>query len=113
MKKSVITVALLALAAAPIAEAPIANATSYGAFAYTVTGMWGRSHNEATAGVAQQVALNACGYSDCQVLVTFTGCGAVAENGFVRGSGYGDNLAVAEQNALNEVGGWIANYQCN
>jgi hypothetical protein len=113
MKKSITTVVLVALVAAAIAEAPIANATSYGTFAYTLTGMWGRAHNEATADAARQVALNFCGYSDCQILVTFTGCGAIAENGWVRGSGYGDNLAIAEQNALHQVGGWIANSQCN
>src|SRR5581483_3186850 len=101
--------------AAIVALVPPAGADGrYGAIAYAFSGWWGRSQNYPTAGAAQQAALNSCGYSDCQVLVTFSACGAVAANGVVRGGGYGNNLAVAMQEARNKIGGgWIENWACN
>lgn len=115
-RRFTLAVAAMATAvAATVALGPAAGADGrYGAIAYTVTGLWGRSQNYPTAGAAQQTALNYCGYSDCQVLVTFTACGAVAANGFVRSGGFGDNLAAAMQDARNKVGGgWIDNWACN
>ncbi|BBY05034.1 DUF4189 domain-containing protein [Mycobacterium noviomagense] len=98
-----------------VALAPAAGANDpYGAIAYTVTGWWGRSQNYPTAASAQAAALNSCAFSDCQVLVTFTACGAVAANGWVRSGGYGNNLSAAMQDALMKVGGgWIDNWACN
>lgn len=112
------TVAVAAMAtavAATVALSPVAGAGDrWGAIAYTVTGWWGRSQNYPTAGAAQQAALNSCAYSDCQVLVTFDACGAVAANGFVRSGGFGPNLGAAMQDARNKVGGgWIDNWACN
>jgi len=112
------TVAVAAMATAlatTVALGPPAGADGrWGAIAYTVTGWWGRSQDYPTSGAAQQAALNSCGYSDCQVLVTFDGCGAVAANGFVRSGGFGPNLSAAMRDALNKVGGgWIDNWACN
>lgn len=112
---AVAVAAMTTAVATTVALAPAAGADGlYGAIAYTVTGWWGRSQNYPTAGAAQAAALNSCAYSDCQVLVTFTACGAVAANGFVQAGGYGPNLNAAMQNALNQVGGgWIENWACN
>jgi hypothetical protein len=112
---AVAVAAMSTAVAATVALAPAAGAgNGWGAIAYTMTGFSGRAWDYPTAAAAQQAALNSCGYSDCQVLVTFPVCGAVAANGFVQAGGYGDNLNAATQDALNKVGGgWIENWACN
>jgi hypothetical protein len=112
---AVAVAAMTTAVATTVALPPPAGAGGgWGAIAYTVTGLWGRSQNYPTAAAAQQTALNFCGYSDCQVLVTFNACGAVAANGFVRAGGFGNNLAAAMQDAQNKVGGgWIDSWACN
>jgi hypothetical protein len=112
---AVAVAAMTTAIATTVALAPAAGAGSgWGAIAYTSTGFSGRSWDYPTAAAAQQAALNACGFSDCKVLVTFDACGAVAANGFVQAGGYGPNLNAAMQNALNAVGGgWIENWVCN
>jgi Domain of unknown function (DUF4189) len=111
---TVAVAAMTTAVATTVALAPAAGANDpWGAIAYTVTGWWGRSQEYPTSGAAQQAALNSCAYSDCQVLVTFNACGAVAANGFVRAGGYGNNLAAAMQDALRKAGGWIDNWACN
>src|ERR1700728_2338554 len=87
-----------------VAQAPASSADGLsGAIAYAFSGAWGRAQDYPTAGAAQAAALNACGYSDCRVLVTFTGCGAVAANGFVRGGGFGDDLNAAMRDARRKI----------
>lgn len=101
--------------ATTVALAPASSADErVGAIAYALSGAWGRAQNYPTAAAASAAALNACGYSDCRVLVTFTGCGAVAANGFVRQGGFGPNLNAAMQDALHKIGGgWIDSWACN
>ncbi len=99
-----------------LAVAPAANAASYwGAIAYsTSTGSGGRAWDHPTKQSANNMALSYCGYTDCQVLVSFTECGAVAENSNSRAGGYGPTLQLAMSEALNHApGGWILSWQCN
>jgi hypothetical protein len=101
--------------ASTVPLAPSASAGGgWGAIAYAFSGAWGRSQNYPTAPSAQQTAINYCGYSDCQVLVTFNACGAVAANGFVRGGGFGPDLGAAMADAQHKIGGgWIDSWACN
>jgi hypothetical protein len=112
---AVAVAAMTTAVATTVALAPAAGADSgWGAIAYARSGAWGRGQDYPTQGAAQQTALNYCGYSDCKVLTTFTGCGAVAANGFRYQGGNGPNLAVAMRDALNRIGGgWIDSWACN
>ena len=86
----------------------------WGAIAYTSVRLVGAFAELPDRGGGAANRAQLCGYSDCQVLVTFTACGAVAANGFVRAGGYGNNLDAAMQDALNKVGGgWIDSWACN
>jgi Domain of unknown function (DUF4189) len=101
--------------ATTISPAPAAHgAELWGAIAYAFSGAWGRAQDYATKPAAEGAALRACGYSDCKVLTSFTGCGAVAANGFVRQGGFGPTLAAATNDALVKIGGgWIDSWACN
>ncbi|WP_232065415.1 DUF4189 domain-containing protein [Mycobacterium shinjukuense] len=107
-----------AVTAMIIALAPAAGAdTVVGAIAYSPSGkVFGRVKDAPSRAAAESAALSACGYADCKVLVTFTECGAIAENS--RGDhagGYGPTLAAAEKDAINTLGtpGWIGTWYCN
>jgi hypothetical protein len=113
-------VALLSMAAATAmstALAPAATADGYvGAIAYSRGGgMYGRAWDAPTKAAAVSAAMSACGYTDCQVLVTFTNCGAIAYDAAGdRQGGFGPTLGAAEQDALNRLGGgWIDTWACN
>jgi hypothetical protein len=118
-RRAVFAVAnVAAVTAMIIAVAPEAGADSYvGAIAYSPSGkLFGRTKDAPSRAAAESAALGACGNSDCVVLVTFTECGAVAENS--RGDhagGHGPTLAAAEQDAANTLGtaGWIGTWYCN
>ncbi|KAA0093662.1 DUF4189 domain-containing protein [Mycolicibacterium sp. P1-18] len=95
---------------APPAEA----ALSYGAIAYAPNGAVGAASNFSSRREAEQTAMDWCGWSDCKVLVTFTGCGAVAENDVKFQGGNGPILVLAEGDALSRIGsGWIDSWVCN
>jgi hypothetical protein len=108
-------VAVATAVATTVTLAPAAGAGGgWGAIAYAFSGAWGRAQNYPTAAAAQATAVNFCGYSDCQVLVTFNACGAVAANGFVRGGGFGNDLNAAMADARGKIGGgWIDSWACN
>lgn len=96
--------------------APAAHAaTYYGAIAYSgTTGSGGRAWDHPTRASANNAALSYCGYTDCKVLVSFTDCGAVAENGRSLQGGYGPNLAAAMNDAMSRLpGSWILSWACN
>jgi hypothetical protein len=107
-----------AVTATIIALAPAAEADGYwGAIAHSRSGsLFARTKDAPSKAAAESAAMGACGNSDCKVLVTFTECGAVAENsnGDFAG-GYGATLAAAEQDAANTLGtaGWIGTWYCN
>ncbi len=107
--------ALTTAVATTVALAPAASAGSgWGAIAYAHSGAWGRSWDYPTQSSAQATALNSCGYSDCSVLTTFTGCGAVAANGWRYQGGNGPNLSAAMGDARARLGGgWIDSWVCN
>jgi hypothetical protein len=107
---SVATAAAMTVALAPTAGA----ADQYGAIAYSGNGSWGRAWDYPTAGAAQATAVKNCAYSDCKVLTSFTGCGAVAYNGTTYQGGHGNTLSAAMKSALTQLGGgYIDNWACN
>jgi hypothetical protein len=103
------------IAATIVATAPTAHAaTNYGAIAYAPNGQAGASHNYSTRADAEANAVSACGLSACKVLVSFTDCGAVAENATKYQGGYGPTLAAAQADALAKLGGGhIDSWACN
>lgn len=97
---------------------PAAHADGqYGAIAYSASGkLFGRTKDAPSRAAAESGALGACGKSDCQVLVSFSECGAIAENNAGDHSGgYGSTLLTAEQDAMQRLGtpGWIGTWLCN
>jgi hypothetical protein len=112
---AVAVAAMTTAVATAVAGAPAAaGGGGWGAIAYAHSGWWGRSWDYPTPDSAQATALNSCYYSDCKVLTTFTGCGAVAANGFRYQGGNGPNLGAAMRNALASLGGgWIDSWVCN
>lgn len=110
--------AAMAVAAAgtiSVAESGPAQAyVGWGAIAYSGNGSYGTAWDYPSSAAAGQAAINSCGYSDCQVLSQFTGCGAVAANGSAFQGGVGTTLAAAEARALRLLGGgWIDSWACN
>ncbi|QLL06198.1 DUF4189 domain-containing protein [Mycobacterium vicinigordonae] len=105
----------IAVALTPVAHA----ADSYGAIAYSPNGMWGRSHTIASKEDAEATALKSCGASDCKVMISFTGCGAVAaKNGAGTAkeyqAGIGPDLRTAMKDALGKLpDGYIDTWACN
>lgn len=97
---------------APQAEA---QTLYYGAIAFSANGAWGSSWNYPTRTTAEQVSTDACGYTDCKVLTSFSECGAVAYNNTKFQGGYGATLVDAQRDALSRLGtsGWIAEWACN
>jgi hypothetical protein len=112
---AVAVAAMTTVVATTVALAPVAGAGGgWGAIAYAHSGAWGRSWDYPTADSAQATAVNSCGYSDCRVLTTFTGCGAVAANGFRFQGGNGPTLGAAMSDARARLGGgWIDSWVCN
>lgn len=107
-----------AVTATLIALAPAAQADgNYGAIAYSPSGqLFGRTKDAPSRAAAESAAMGACGKSDCKVLVSFSECGAVAENNAGdHAGGYGSTLLAAEQDAMKRLGtaGWIGTWLCN
>lgn len=114
-------VALAGVAAATttlMTPAPAARADGqYGAIAYSPSGqLFGRTKDAPSRAAAESAAMGACGKPDCKVLVSFSECGAVAENNAGdHAGGYGSTLLSAEQDAMRRLGtaGWIGTWLCN
>ncbi|BDE17343.1 hypothetical protein Mkiyose1665_49900 [Mycobacterium kiyosense] len=95
-------------------EAPVVPLKHYGSIAYAPTGEWGKAVRYLTKDQADQHALAVCGVDTCKVLISFRGCGAIAYDGsrYVGGGGY--PLSVAQDDAINRLGGGrIVNWACN
>ena len=112
-------VAVLAASTFSVIESAPAGAVSgYGAIAYNPYDAAGWAIDYPTRQAASQAAVNSCGYTDCEALTTFTGCGAVARSNsqsLVHG-GHGTTLARAEASALRQLGaadGYIDQWACN
>ncbi|BBZ15176.1 hypothetical protein MBRA_53710 (plasmid) [Mycobacterium branderi] len=111
-----IAVAGAALVGATITPAsPAAHAAIYyGAIAYSSNGSWGRTADWETRQAAEQLAVGACGYTDCKVLSSFTGCGAVANDGRYYQGGVGPTITAAMADAKSRLpGSWIDTWICN
>lgn len=95
--------------------APAAQAAAYyGAIAVADDGTFGRSWDYPSRGAAEQAARNSCGYTDCQVLASFSnGCGAVAATSRAYAGGAGSSLYTARSRAITRAGGgYILTWQC-
>jgi hypothetical protein len=90
-----------------------AMAELYGAISYsTSTGMAGTAWNFQTGSLAETEAYHNCGYNDCDTLVVFTQCGAIAVgDGYVYGYGYDRSLNRASNIALQNCDGYTSNCQ--
>lgn len=98
---------MAAVTAMTAALAPVASADDQvGAIAISdAHKVYGRALHAATKAAAIAGATSACGYSDCKVLVTFSVCGAVAENATAYAGGTGPTLQAAEIDAVKNLGG--------
>lgn len=95
-------------------ELPVHPVVRHGALAYAPGGAWGKASCLETKIGADRVALDQCGVSDCQVIINFKLCGAVACNGSTYQGGDGISRSAAEQDALRRLGGGqIINSACN
>jgi hypothetical protein len=106
-RAAVVVSSMAAVTAISAALAPAAGADGYvGAIAISdAHRVYGRALHYSTKSAAESAAVGTCGYSDCKVLVTFTDCGAVAENAVKYAGGYGPTLSDAEAAALSNLGG--------
>jgi hypothetical protein len=95
-------------------EGPVPPVIRYGAMAYAPSGAWGRTRGYGTWERAVQVALDQCGVEDCKIIVRFQRCGAVAYDGTTYLGGTGGTRSMAEEDAINRLGGGrIVNWACN
>ncbi|MBB2988987.1 hypothetical protein FHR72_000444 [Mycolicibacterium iranicum] len=112
---AVLATAPLAALGVSLVGIPTANAELYyGAIAYADNGAGASTWNYPTRRDAEQAAVDYCGYSSCDVLSSFSECGAVAFDGSRLYGGTGRTLALAQLDALNNLGGgWIELWACN
>lgn len=90
-----------------------ALADLYAAIAYsTTTGKAGTAWNYDSQSLAETEAYSQCGVEDCDTVLWFTQCGAIAVgDGFGYGTGYDLSLATATDTALQNCDGFAANCQ--
>ncbi|SIH34884.1 putative secreted protein [Mycobacteroides abscessus subsp. abscessus] len=107
---SIVAAAGMTFVAAPVASA----GNGWGAIAYAPNGANGWARGFSSSGSARGAALNSCGWTSCKVLTTFTGCGAVADNGSSFQGGTGPTLGAAMSDAMTRLpGSWIDSWACN
>lgn len=86
----------------------------YGAIAYGHDGSSGKAWRQKSQSMAERLALERCGIDTCNVLTSFTKCGAVAHDGATYHGGTGLTREAAEQRAIaNLGGGWVVNWACH
>lgn len=116
---AVAAVAVMAASTFTVIESAPAGAVSgYGAISYSSNGAAGWATGYPTRQAAGDAANTSCGYTDCSVLTSFTGCGAVARSSSasLAQGGSGTTLARAEARALRLLGtadGYIDTWACN
>ncbi|MBL1077660.1 DUF4189 domain-containing protein [Nocardia sp. 2] len=118
MRKIILsTLAVAGLAIAPVLVPASANAapTLWGAIAVADDGAMGSAWNYPTKDEAKAAAMNQCHGPNCEVLVSFTGCGAVSHSKFAReyNGRYGDTRWEAEDNARVHHDSTILKSVCN
>ena len=114
-RAAVVSTAPLIAAAVSFVGVPNANAALYyGAIAYADNGAGASTWNYPTRRDAETAAVDYCGYSSCDVLSSFSECGAVAFDGNRLYGGTGPTLTLAQLDALTNLGGgWIDSWACN
>lgn len=103
--------ALIAALALPVLATPAAADGLFGAMAFSPsTGKVGVGYNFPTKGDAATEAVNQCGVGDCDAVVVFPNCGAVAVgDGFGMGFSADNSAAKAEETALANCSGYTSN----
>ncbi|OBI96561.1 DUF4189 domain-containing protein [Mycobacterium asiaticum] len=95
-------------------QLPIPPLIRHGAIAVAPDGAAAKSLGYAYRANAENAALQKCGNSGCQLLSSFTRCGAVAHNGSTHQGGTGLTRAMAEADAMTRLGGGqIVIWACN
>ncbi|WP_242670183.1 DUF4189 domain-containing protein [Mycobacterium decipiens] len=86
----------------------------YGAIAIADNGTVGKAWNHRTRAQAEIDALTMCGHPSCQVISSFTQCGAVAYDGSTFHGGVGGTRHTAKNDAMARLGGGrIITSACN
>lgn len=98
----------------PSPAAPPLPVIRYGAIAYAPEGVGGKAWDQGSRARAETAALAQCGLDTCNVLTSFTRCGAVAHDGSNLQGGSGSSRAAAEADAMSRLGGGEAlSWACN
>lgn len=102
---------LIALAAPVLLATPVLADGLFGAIAFSPsTGKVGAGWNFASKGEASADAVSRCGVGDCDAVVVFPNCGAVAVgDGFGMGFSADKSVAKAEETALANCSGYTSN----
>ncbi len=110
MSKRFAAVVICALAVAGI-SAPVMADNLFGAIAFSAsTGKVGGGWNFAGKTEATTEAVSQCGVGDCDAVVVFPACGAVAVgDGYGMGFSADKSVAKAEETALTNCTGYTAN----
>lgn len=103
--------ALISALALPVLATPVLADSLFGAIAFSPsTGKVGLGYNFATKGEAATEAVNQCGVGDCDAVVVFPNCGAVAVgDGYGMGFSADKSAAKAEETALANCSGYTSN----
>lgn len=106
-----VVVAMIAALALPVMATPAAADGLFGAIAFShTTGKVGSGYNFATKGEASAEAVTQCGVGDCEAVVVFPNCGAVAVgDGFGMGFSADKSVAKSEETALANCSGYTSN----
>ena len=103
--------ALITVLAVPVMASPVFAAKLYGAIAFSPsTGKFGQGHDFASKDEASTEAVSQCGEGDCEAVVVFPNCGAVAVgDGFGMGFSADKSVAKSEETALANCNQYTTN----
>lgn len=95
----------------PMLAAPAFAAKLYGAISFSPsTGKYGQGHDFPSKDEASTEAVNQCGVGDCEAVVIFPNCGAIAVgDGFGMGFSADKSIAKSEETALANCNQYTTN----
>ncbi|MGV8986746.1 MAG: DUF4189 domain-containing protein [Cypionkella sp.] len=105
------TIALITAMVVPMVAAPAFAEKLYGAIAFSPSsGKFGQGHDFPSKDAASTEAVNQCGVGDCEAVVVFPNCGAVAVgDGFGMGFAADKSAAKSEETALANCNQYTTN----
>lgn len=106
-----LAVAVITALALPVLALPAFADGLFGAMAFSPsTGKVGVGYNFASKGEASGEAVSQCGVGDCDTVVIFPNCGAVAVgDGYGMGFSADKSASKAEETALSNCSGYTSN----